>query len=277
MLVAGSASASTTYTFDFGGNAGISTNGTGAQSTGTTSVGGSFSFFDTTHTVSVTETAFWMSNSSANSTTNGAFTGSTGGTASVGSYGAGYGLGVCNPAEISAASGNLDCSTNSTNNGSHQVDNANGVDFILLKFSTPVSLAGLTNNLGLVHVSGIGTSTTNDADITWWTPASNITSSTHFNDLGTGTDVNTSSANCSDCLVTDTVAGSSLTNVTYLLIAASASNMDGKTDAFKLNALTVGTVGVGTTGTTPEPASMAMMGSGLLACAVILRRRMSRK
>jgi hypothetical protein len=273
MLVAGSASAVTTYSFDFGGNAGTSTSGTGAQATGTTSVGGSFSFFDTTHTVSVTETAWWMS--SAAITANGSF--GAGGTASVGSYGAGYGLGVCNQSEITAAGGNLDCSTNSATNGAHQIDNVNGVDFILLKFSTPVSLAGLTSNLGLVHFSSVGTTPGNDADITWWTPASNITTSTTYSSLGTKTDVNTSSANCSDCLVTDTVSGSSLTNVTYLLIAASTSNTDATPDAFKLNALTVGAVGGGTQGVTPEPASKVMMGSGLLACAAMLRRRMSQK
>jgi hypothetical protein len=59
--------------------------------------------------------------------------------------------------------------------------------------------------------------------------------------------------------------------VSSILIMASTT--DGKVDGFKLSDIGLNAV----TSATPEPASMAMMGSGLLACAALLRRRMNRK
>lgn len=229
VLSAGNAWAVTTFNFASQAN---STSGSAGNSLSMTSGG-----------ITVTETAWWVNTSTPTSST-------VLNTAAVMSFN-GYGLGSCNGNDY--VSGN--CSS-----PNHQMDNQNGVDFLLLLFSTPVNISNLT----LLHSGAAVTGQGDDADFTYWTRSAGLVNgSTTFGSLGTGTTVNTS-ISCSSCDVSSSV---NLTNVTYLLIAAAPNNPDSTRDAFKLKSLDV------TIASTPEPGSIIMLGSGLLACAEFARRR----
>ena len=195
--------------------------------------------------ITVTETAWWLN-------TTAPVAGTTFGKASLDAF-SGNGLGVCNPAE------GVGCS-----NPNHQVDNSGQLDFILLAFSSPVNLSSIVLN----HFSAAVTGGGEDADMTFWTLSSGLTTGSTYGGLGAGTTFNNSVAcSGSGCLVTDNF--SNVNNVSYLLVAAATPNPDATLDSFKLQALNVSS----SNAATPEPASMAMMGSGLLACAAFLRRR----
>jgi len=236
-LAAGAASASTS--FDFSTQTGNSGSG----------MGDSLSF--ASGGITITETAWWLSTSSPTS-------GTTFEKAEVDAYN-GYGLGVCDPTEGS------NCGS-----PSHQVTNDQGVDFILLTFSSPVSLQSLTNNLSLLHYANVnGSSNTSNADIEYWTPSGALTTSTTLGSLGTGTDVN-NGCTTAPCTVTDTVTGG--TSVSELLIAAQPG-ADSNDVAFKLAALTVNSSASSNQSSTPEPSTEILLGSGLLAASALMRRR----
>jgi hypothetical protein len=214
--------------------------GTNALST----LGGGLSF--TVNGLTVTATSFDTANT-------------TGGTALsagyVGEY-QGNGLGVCTVAENTGG-----CSSAPE----HQVDNHAQYDFLLLTFSAPVSLSSVVlKNFGTC--SGCGAV---DMDMSYWTSPTtfalgSVPTGGQQNDLCGGT----SQPSCTASGLTDSLNG---TNVRALLIAAAynpnITSPDSTPDYFKVSSLSV---------TTPEPASIVLIGSGLLAGAVFGRRRIKK-
>ncbi len=235
-LTLGTASASTiTYNF--------------ANQTGDTGGGMGNSLTYTFGGVTITETAWWLNTTSPVS-------GTTFQKAEVDAYN-GYGVGVCNSSEGSACG-----------SPAHQITNNNGIDFILLTFSTPVSLAGLTNDLSLLHYQDTASGASN-ADISYWTPSGLLTTSTTYGSLSGGNNVN-NGCSTAPCTVNDTITSGA--SITQLLISAQVGG--GGNDSFKLAGLTLNTVpSGGGTSSTPEPSTMVLLGSALLAGVVFTRRR----
>jgi hypothetical protein len=218
--------------------------------------------------------------------------------ASIGTYGSGYGMGVCDTSE-----GGPGCSS-----PNHQVDNASSgsgygagpVDFVLITFSTAV-------NLSSIQLGFFGSNSSSDLqNMSYWTNVATtvvngvtIYNSSDQTSTGAVKEVSTVSTTGESTLTCDATAGQadscatngnsltygatnagtgsfSGTNVTSLLIAAqyapgiTAAN----TSYFKIQDLTVtnySPAGV------PEPASFVLIGSGLLAGALVGRRRRNAK
>ena len=197
---------------------------------------GNSAFGDTlTSTVAgltVTESAWYVANTSSTTKFR---------TAALDLYN-GYGLTVCSQPEGQGCGSPY-----------HQVDNSNGVEFVLFQFSSPVNLSSVS----LYVYAAIGNNGS-DADMTYYTATTGLTTNTTLGSLGAGTNVNQNCAGnngtaCTGQILTDALTG---TNVSYLLVGASVPNTDGVTDAFKINSLTV---------TTPEPATL-----GTIALAMVL-------
>lgn len=167
-----------------------------------------------------------------------------------------YGLSICDTSDPGYSGG--DCSY-----GEHQIDNHNGFDALLITFSTAVNL----NTLNLTAFNGVNGQSVADADLTYWVNKSITTGTTTLTTLGSGSNVTNSGLGAcgSGCSVSDSV---NLTNVTSIIIAASTSNPDTTFDGFKVTSLAVSAASA-----TPEPTSMAMLGSGLVGCGLLLRRR----
>jgi hypothetical protein len=187
--------------------------------------------------------------------------------ASIGAY-SGYGLGICSSGDTSFTGGkngvSLANGTCGTTDGQHQIDNKNGYEALLITFSAAVNISSL--NLAVFNITG---TTSANADLTYWTNPATITGSTTISSLGTGASVNAANlGTCNPCTVNDAVNANGVTSILIM-----ASTTDGKVDGFKLSDIGLNAV----TSSAPEPASMAMMGSGLLACAAMLRRRVSQK
>jgi hypothetical protein len=211
LTASGAANASTIFNF------------AGATDSEGNSYGNSLSL--SSGTLTVTETAFYLSN---NFTTSSKF-----GLAAVDDYnGTNLGLGVCSPNDPS-------CS-----NPYHQMDNYQGDEFIVFQFSQAVNLSSIQ----ITNYAPIGS--TSDVDLTYFTASTGLTTNTTLGSLGTGTTVtqNCTGTACQGTPFVDSMSGS---NVTYLIVAASVSNTDGTTDAFKINDLTVNA--------TPEPGTIGMM------------------
>jgi hypothetical protein len=182
--------------------------------------------------------------------------------ASIGAY-SGYGLGICSAGD-SSFTGGTTTGTCSSSDGQHQIDNKNGYEALLITFSAAVNISSF--NLAVFNISGTASA---NADLTYWTNPVTITGSTTISSLGTGTSVNAAGlGTCNPCTVNDAITANGVTSILIM-----ASTTDGKVDGFKLSDIGLNAV----TSATPEPASMVMLGSGLLACAAMLRRRMSQK
>jgi len=233
-LAAVSASASTT-TFNFTTAATSSGNPYGDSLSMT--VGG----------ITVTETAWYVANNSGTTQFQ---------AAAVDNYnGATLGLGVCSPGDPSGAA----CSS-----PYHQVDNAVGDEFILFTFSGGTVSLGAGASVTVANYSAINSSTA--VDLTYYSAATAITTSTTLSAEGTGTTVNNNAG--SGVAVTDALAGG---NVQYLLIGAAISPT--RTDSFKLNSLTVNNVN--NTTATPEPTTFALFGLALTGLGIYGRKRKS--
>ncbi len=226
-VACGSMKGVTTWNFDFTGTA------SGNYTT--------LSAFSST--LGVTATAFYT----ANATT-------TVASATISSSG---GLGICNP---STESGTRCTSAQS------QIDNDGRYEFMLFRFSTPVSLA----SINLINSAKIGSSA--DRDLTYYTSATAASSvalgslSSLGHNFSAPTTVACASA-CSGTMTTDSLSG---TGVTYLLVgAAGPGTADGSKDAFRIRSLSVTTndiTVVGAASATPEPGTWFL---GLTALAAI--------
>lgn len=224
----GSAMAVTTFNFDFTGSA-----------SGNYSALSAFS-----SSLGVTATAFYTANAAT-----------TLASATVSSSG---GLGICNP----ATEGGNKCSSPQS-----QVDNDGRYEFMLFRFSTPVSLASI-NLINTAKISGSA-----DRDLTYYTSRSSASSITlgSLSSLGHNfsapTTVACASA-CSGTMTTDTLSG---TGVTYLLVgAAGPGTADGNKDSFRIRSLSVTTNELSlasATSATPEPGTWFL---GLTALTVIV-------
>ena len=182
----------------------------------TTTVGG----------LTITETAWYLANTNA---------GTDFQTAALNVFN-GFGLTVCSPAEGQGCTSPV-----------HQIDNSNGVEFVLFQFSAPETLSSIQLN----DYEAIG-NCGSDVDMTYYIPSATLTTNTTLGSLGSGTSVNKDcTANngtiCTGTVVTDPLSGN---NVSYLLIGASVANIDAITDAFKIYSLTVNA---------PEPNSFGML------------------
>ena len=215
--------------------------GTNALST----LGGGLSF--TVNGLTVTAKAFDTANTTGGTTLS---------TGYVGEY-QGNGLGLCTVTESNGPGCN--------SAPEHQVDNHGQYEFLLLTFSAPV-------NLGSVVLKNFGTCTgcgAVDMDMSYWTTPTtfalgSVPTSGQQNVLCGGA----SQPACNASGLTDSLNG---TNVRALLIAAAynpnITNADSTPDFFKVSSLTV---------MTPEPASLFLIGSGLLATAIVGRRRINK-
>jgi hypothetical protein len=143
---------------------------------------------------------------------------------------------------------------------SHSVDNVGNADFVAFEFSTPV------------HVASYHLSIFDDADSTWY--VGNLAAGFDFtgktlaqvNALGLTMGSNTWSSG-GDPSPLETIPGSVVGN--YLLLAASLTPSD-KDDLFKIRTITATQT---TADPVPEPSTLLLVGSGLLALVLVARKK----
>jgi hypothetical protein len=216
LMLAATGAVNATTLFNFAGQS--STSGSGAMGDSLTM---------TVNGVTVTETAWYA----ANTTSTTKFQ-----TAALDSINS-SGLTVCSPTQRQGCAA-----------ASRQIDNSNGVEFVQVQFSIPVTL-----NSAQLYVYPSVSANAGDADMSFYTASTTLTTNTSIGSLGSATTINQNCTGsggtaCAGTTTTDSLSG---TNVSYLLIAAAVTNTDGVTDDFSLASLTV-------TASVPEPASFEM-------------------
>jgi hypothetical protein len=241
LVAALTSSASASQIFNFAADSGSSGN----------SYGNSLTFAESVGPVTVTATAFSLPAGYNGNSTFAA--------AAVDNYnGTNLGLGVCSANDPSGTG----CSS-----PSHQVNNGNGTEFIVLQFSQAVNLNGAT--ISIANYAPIGS--TSDVDLTYYTASTALAAGAKLSTLGTGTDINQNcggagSTSCQGLQFND-VLGSNTGTSSYLIIAASVSNSDGFTDAFKVNGLSI------PNSATPEPGTLGTISLALLGFAIGAARK----
>lgn len=170
--------------------------------------------------------------------------------AAVGQYDP-YGLGVCNYDELHADGG---CQS-----PQHAIDNQGQFDFVLLQFSSSVTLDSVTLNTFGEALNTNATYYTN-------TVTDSTVAGKSISGLGTGTN-STDGGHTGDRTVT-----LDLGNVTDFLLGACVSSCPEGFDYFKLQNITIDTGGGGVQSLAPEPWTLGLTGFGLVGFGLIRRR-----
>jgi len=192
--------------------------------------------------------------------------------AAVGQY-TGYGLGVCSVSTDGSpySSGYSDTNpSNGCNAPYHQVNDVNGIEFILFTFSTPVNLSSIT----LANFGG-DPDNLNEMGFTYWVDPNSLTAIS-----AGGTTVLCGTDSAPTCPTSEGSGGGigsgswttgfgangqgSLSDVTTLLVAADTSESD---DFFKVQGLG------GIVRATPEPATFGVFGISLVGLGLYRRGR----
>ncbi len=156
----------------------------------------------------------------------------------------------------------------------HQIDNSDGVDFVMLRFSEAVSLAGIGRTP--FFMSGISPSGTTDSDASYkastvgdgsaWDQVVDLDGMTYKPSTFTALDGGATKSGTNYT----TPINTSVFSTTWLVSAAAAK---GNNDGFKLSSVSVNF----TPAAVPEPATWAMMLVGFGAIGGTLRSRRGRQ
>lgn len=175
------------------------------------------------------------------------------------------GLGVCNTNEQTTTSS---CSS-SGDPSEHQVSNLNGDDFVMFQIGSGGFPVAVKTFIVTIHYLA------SDWDVTYYlgnaAAGLNLASGydTDNNPIGAGFSTTVGSVNNTNDLSID------VSNTTAYNTLIFGTRLGGSNDGFKIKSLSFETVGggTGTNETIPEPATVAMLGAGLIGLGYMRRKK----